>query len=348
MGSSKQYIDIRRIMHLIVGISLLVLAASAAPDHSDSWEEFKEKYNKDYPSDEEETYRSNVWLANVAVIQTHNSEADLGVHTFHLGENELADLTTEEISSYYNGLMIESSPMESSTWVATEPLPTDLPTEVDWRNKSIVTDVKNQLQCGSCWAFSATGSLEGQHALKDKKLVSLSEQNLVDCSQKEGNMGCMGGLMDNAFKYVKINGGIDTEASYPYTAKNGKTCLYNATNSGATLTSWVDVTTGSEADLQKAVATVGPISVAIDASHPKFHFYKKGVYHDPKCSSVHLDHGVLAVGYGTAKLENGKAKDFWLVKNSWGKTWGMDGYINMSRNKKNNCGIATAASYPVV
>merc|ERR1712007_289486 len=181
-------------------------------------------------------------------------------------------------------------------------------------------------------AFSATGSLEGQHALKTGALVSLSEQNLVDCAKKEGNHGCAGGLMDFAFKYVKDNKGIDTEASYPYTAKTGKTCLYNATNSGANLTSWIDIPHKSEADLQKAVGSVGPISVAIDASRPTFHFYKKGVYHDHRCSSSRLDHGVLAVGYGSATQENG----------------GMDGYIQMVRNERNACGIATQASYPVV
>merc|ERR1712184_201291 len=148
-----------------------------------------------------------------------------------------------------------------------------------------------------------------------------------------------GGLMDFAFKYVKDNKGIDTEASYPYKAKTGKKCLYNATNSGANLTSWIDIPHKSEADLQKAVGTWGPISVAIDASRPTFHFYKKGLYHEPDCSSKKLDHGVLAVGYG-GKEEEEKSSiyDYWLVKNSWGKTWGMEGYIKMSRNRKNDCG----------
>jgi len=207
-----------------------------------------------------------------------------------------------------------------------------------------VTPIKNQQQCGSCWAFSATGSMEGAHFKATGKLVSLSEQNLVDCSQPEGNMGCEGGLMDQAFNYTVINKGIDTEASYKYTAMDG-TCKFNASNVGATIKSWTDVASGSEPDLQKAVATVGPVSVAIDASQYTFQLYSSGIYHDDNCSSQFLDHGVLAVGYGSVKT--GAIKDYWLVKNSWGTDWGMKGYIKMSRNNNNNCGIATAASYPV-
>merc|ERR1712080_42692 len=214
-------------MRTFLVLSCVLVAALGHPDYSDSWEEFKEKYSKQYQSDEEETYRATVWEGNVALIQSHNVHADNGDFTFHLGENQFADLTTKEINQFYNGLSIETPVLEHMEEVDVSALPT----EVDWRNKSIVTDIKAQKQCGSCWAFSATGSLEGQHALKTKKLVSLSEQNLVDCSMKQGNLGCMGGLMDNAFKYVKDNKGIDTEASYPYTAKTGK-CLYNATNTG--------------------------------------------------------------------------------------------------------------------
>ena len=173
-------------------------------------------------------------------------------------------------------------------------------------------------------------------------LVSLSEQNLVDCSKKEGDHGCEGGLMDFAFEYVEKNGGIDTEESYPYKGKDGK-CKFTEANVGAKCTGKVDIKKGSEADLQKAVAEVGPISVAIDASSKEFRFYKSGVLNDHKCSSKKLDHGVLAVGYGTLSGD-----DYWLVKNSWGKSWGAKGYIMMSRNKDNQCGIATAASYPLM
>jgi len=206
--------------------------------------------------------------------------------------------------------------------------------------KGAVTGVKNQGQCGSCWSFSATGSMEGVHFIKTGQLISLSEQNLVDCSTAQGNMGCNGGLMDQAFQYVIQNRGIDTEASYPYTATGPNACRFNRANVGATISNFHDIPSGSESALLNAVY-LNPTSVAIDASHQSFQFYNGGVYYEPACSSSQLDHGVLAVGYGTYQ---GAA--FWQVKNSWGSSWGMNGYIMMSRNRNNNCGIATMASYP--
>jgi len=148
--------------------------------------------------------------------------------------------------------------------------------------------------------------------------------------------------MDQAFTYIKENNGVDSESSYPYKGVNGQ-CQFNAANVAANDTGFVDIKSKSEDDLQSAVATVGPISVAIDASHISFQLYKTGVYHSFFCSQTRLDHGVLAVGYG----KDG-SKDYWLVKNSWGPEWGEKGYIMMSRNRSNNCGIATSASYPTV
>nr|ADQ73946.1 cathepsin L [Paralithodes camtschaticus] len=320
-------------------VFLCGLALAAASPTFTSFHQFKVQYGRQYATAQEERYRSSVYDQNMEFIEAHNEQYTNGEVTYMLAINQFGDMTNEEINAVMNGLL----PASESRGVAVLGGRDDtLPAEVDWRTKGAVTPVKDQKACGSCWAFSATGSLEGQHFLKDGKLVSLSEQNLVDCSTKQGDHGCGGGLMDFAFTYIKDNGGIDTEASYPYEATDGK-CQYNPANSGATVTGYVDVEHDSEDALQKAVATIGPISVAIDASRSTFHFYHKGVYYDKECSSTSLDHGVLAVGYGTQD-----GTDYWLVKNSWNITWGNHGFIEMSRNRNNNCGIATQASYPLV
>jgi len=301
------------------------------------WEAYKVLYRKIY--EEDENVRRLAWDANVKLIMDHNIRAELGLHSYTLGLNAYADLTNAEFRLRMNGLRINAtrSPVSERTILG-------LPTAVDWRKEGYVTPVKDQAQCGSCWAFSTTGSVEGQHFKATGKLVSLSEQNLVDCSDYEGNMGCFGGLMDNSFKYIIDNQGIATEDSYPYTGHDGfGICHFSGKTVGATISSFKDVTKGSESALQEAVATVGPVSVAIDAGQPSFQLYKDGVYNEPACSSTELDHGVLAVGYDSL---NGQ--DYWIVKNSWGVSWGQQGYIFMTRNKNNQCGIATESSYPVV
>ncbi|KAF2904124.1 hypothetical protein ILUMI_02047, partial [Ignelater luminosus] len=184
-----------------------------------------------------------------------------------------------------------------------------------------------------------TGALEGQLFIKTGTLTSLSEQNLVDCSGSAGNGGCRGGWPSHAFNYIQQNGGIDTEASYPYEAKDGE-CRYNAQNSGGTDNGAQSVQQSEDA-LKSAVASVGPISIAIN-SHGIVR-YQGGIYDDPSCDAGRLDHAVLVVGYGS---EGGQ--DYWIVKNSWGANYGENGYVRMARNKNNQCGIASAASYPIV
>lgn len=307
---------------------------------------WKLKFAKSYSSPSEEAHRRDVWLQNRKHVLVHNMLADQGIKTYRLGMTFFADLENSEYRSLISRGCLRSFNSSArlhhgSTFLHPTGLG-NLPTTVDWRDKGYVTPVKDQKQCGSCWAFSATGSLEGQHFRKTGKLVSLSEQQLVDCSGDYGNMGCNGGLMDQAFDYIKDNKGIDTEEAYPYEARDGK-CRFDASKVGATCTGYVDIKSGDEDALQEAVATIGPVSVGIDAGHMSFQMYESGVYNEPACSSEDLDHGVLAIGYGS---DGGN--DYWLVKNSWGESWGSKGFIMMSRNKHNQCGIATAASYPLV
>jgi len=301
------------------------------------WQRYKVTHGKVY-NQGEESIRRGIWEDNVQFIETHNKAADRGEHTYWVGENHFADMTVDEFKAKMNGYVMRSEP-HGNFHVPNITKPLDA---VDWRTKGYVTEVKNQAHCGSCWAFSTTGSLEGQHFKKTQKLVSLSEQNLIDCSKREGNKGCKGGLMDNGFEYVKKNNGIDTEESYPYTGKDGLTCKFKEADVGATLASFKDVRKGVT-NLQMAVSEVGPISVAMDAGHQSFQLYKRGIYTERMCSSTKLDHGVLAVGYGTEG-----EKEYWIVKNSWGKVWGQEGYFWLLKSEKNMCGLATQASYPVV
>ncbi|XP_060831397.1 cathepsin L [Bombus pascuorum] len=333
---------------LIVAILATAQAISFFELVNQEWTTFKMKHNKVYKNDIEERFRMKIFMDNKHKIAKHNGNYEMKKVSYKLKMNKYGDMLHHEFVNTLNGfnksintrLRSERLPVGASF---IEPANVVLPKTVDWREHGAVTPVKDQGHCGSCWSFSATGALEGQHFRRTGILIPLSEQNLIDCSGKYGNNGCHGGLMDQAFQYIKDNEGLDTEVTYPYEAENDK-CRYNAANSGACDVGYVDIPHGNEKKLKAAVATIGPVSVAIDASHQSFQFYSEGVYYEPECSSEDLDHGVLAVGYGTD--ENGQ--DYWLVKNSWGETWGDNGYIKMARNKLNHCGIASTASYPLV
>ncbi|XP_069734271.1 cathepsin L2-like [Phaenicophaeus curvirostris] len=328
-----------------VVVLLALLGFSAAPDPAleEAWKGWKSFYAKEYPGEAEAT-RREVWEKNLRRIQQHNWEQSRGQHAFRLAMNHYGDLTDEEFNQHLNGFIPAQREEPMLVFQASAALKT--PAEVDWRAKGYVTPVKDQGRCGSCWAFSATGALEGLVFNRTGKLVVLSEQNLIDCSRKLGNNGCHGGYMTRAFQYVHENGGLNSEHVYPYTATDTSSCRYNPLDRAANCSTISLVAPGSEAALEQAVAAVGPVSVAVDASSFHFHFYKSGIFSSAFCSQ-RVNHGMLAVGYGTSR-EQGRNVSYWILKNSWTEVWGEQGYVRLLKDAGNRCGVASQASFPVL
>ena len=217
----------------------------------------------------------------------------------------------------------------------------------DWVDKGAVTGVKDQGSCGSCWSFSTTGAIEGAYFLKTGELVDFSEQQLVDCSSDYGNNGCSGGLSVNAFDWIKSNGGLCKEEDYPYNAVQNNRCTSCDAVKGSAPTSWFDVES-TDAAMMSALDQQ-PVSIAIEADQSDFQNYSGGVLTTTSCGS-NLDHEVLAVGYGTMEFADHDNVDYYRVKNSWGPSWGDEGYIYLERgnHKDGQCGMLLAASYPVL
>ncbi|KAH1048488.1 hypothetical protein J1N35_039272 [Gossypium stocksii] len=331
-------------LFFVLGIWAFQVSSRSIPEvsMSDKFEQWMASYGRVYQDAFEKDKRFQIFKENVEYIESHNAG-----HTgkkYKLGVNEFTDLTNEEFKSMRNGYKMQRSTIVASSKTSSFRYEnvTAVPSCMDWRSKGAVTNIKDQGQCGCCWAFSAVAAMEGITKLKTGNLVSLSEQELVDCDINGEDEGCSGGLMDDAFEFIISNKGLTTESNYPYQGVDGTCNKKAAANHAAQITGYEDVPSNSESALLKAVANQ-PVSVAIDAGGADFQNYKSGVF-TGECGTS-LDHGVTAVGYG----EDDDGTKYWLVKNSWGTSWGEDGYIRMQRDidaEEGLCGIAMEASYP--
>jgi C1A family cysteine protease len=289
------------------------------------------------------THMLSNFANNDDIIEKHNSNID---NTYTLGHNQFSHMSFDEFKSYVRLGLDERAEETVAEYVLEAPSDLSaLPASVDWSTKGAVTGVKDQGNCGSCWSFSATGALEGAYQIKYGSLVSFSEQNLVSCDTIDS--ACNGGLMDNAFSWTKTNGGLCTETGYPYTSgttgQKGSCTTTCTKNTAVAPKSFTDVAKNSDSALMTALAQQ-PVSIAIQANQPAFQSYKSGVL-TGTCGS-NLDHGVLAVGYGTWT----DGTDYYKVKNSWGTGWGMSGYILIQRGNPQRCGecgiLCGPPSYP--
>jgi len=318
-------------MKLVLALIAVVAFAfvSALPLTEQQYEflftRFVSQYNKEYNTNQFFA-KYNTFKANLNTVIAHNAKG----LSYTMAMNEFGDLTFEEFSSK---LGLKAVKRDFARSLNTANLSSNGETK-DWREDGAVNGVKNQGQCGSCWAFSAVAAIEGANAIQNGKLYDLSESQLVDCSASYGNHGCNGGLMDNAFEYVIANGGLCASKDYPYKPTDGA-CKASSCESAAMISGYKNVKANDEKDLVAAIANT-VVSVAVEANS-NFQFYSSGVFSGPCGKS--LNHGIAAVGYDLS----GSAPHY-IVRNSWGASWGEGGYIRMAHGK-NLCGIAAMASY---
>ncbi|XP_027347327.1 senescence-specific cysteine protease SAG39-like [Abrus precatorius] len=306
---------------------------------SERHEKWMAQYGKVYKDATEKEKRFQIFKKNVQFIESFNAA---GNKSFNLSINKFADLHNEEFKALLNGQKkvhrLETSSGKSFKYDSV----TAIPATMDWRKRGAVTPIKDQGICGSCWAFATVGAIEGIHQITSGELISLSEQELVDCVIGDSN-GCNGGYMEDGFNFITKKGGITSEDYYPYKGANKHCKVKKESEIVAEMKGYEEVPTNNEKALLKAVANQ-PVAVSIEAGESAFQFYSSGIF-TGKCGTD-LDHAVTIVGYG----KSSDGRKYWIVKNSWGTGWGEKGYIRMERDiaaKEGLCGIAMNAAYPI-
>ncbi|XP_078592162.1 pro-cathepsin H-like [Branchiostoma floridae x Branchiostoma japonicum] len=324
----------------VVGFSAILDLSTSVPVASrDDFHLWVKENGKTYQDEKEFERRFEIFLQSAEEVAAHNA----GGHSYELELNKFADMTFEEFRDAYLMTTPQNCSATGEKKARVQSRAGPVPGKKDWRDKpGVVSGVKDQGHCGSCWTFSATGCLESVTAIAFGAPMNLSEQQLVSCAQGFNNHGCEGGLPSQAWEYVKWAQGIESEKDYPYTAKDGK-CMFNTNKTIAYVRDVVNITQGDEDEILKAVGTLNPVSIAYEVV-AGFKLYKKGVYSSKLCrrDQEHVNHAVLVVGYG----EDESGVPYWIVKNSWGPSWGMDGYFLIERNQ-NMCGLAECAAYPL-
>nr|ACG25394.1 thiol protease SEN102 precursor [Zea mays] len=339
----------------------LLLAGTAFSDDTiaipllERFKAWQAEYNRTYATPEEFQQRFMIYSENVRFIKTMN-QLSTG-SSYELGENQFTDLTEEEFKDTYLMKLDEQPPAAEAMGPTVGTMSTagmsngnntgEAPNSVDWRTKGAVTRVKDQQQCGSCWAFATVASIEGVHQIKTGRLVSLSEQEIVDCDRGGNDNGCRGGSPRSAMEWVTRNGGLTTESDYPYVGSQRQCMSGKLGHHAARIRGYQAVQRNNEAELERAVAE-RPVAVFIDASRA-FQFYKSGVFSGP-CDTTTVNHVVTVVGYGSTGSDSGGRK-YWIVKNSWGQGWGENGYVRMARRvraREGMCAIAIEPYYPVM
>ncbi|XP_030441478.2 ervatamin-B-like [Syzygium oleosum] len=311
------------------------------PSATKKFEEWMTRYGRDYKDVAEKAKRLKIFMENLQFVEEFNGAAN---RTYKVGLNKFSDLTNEEFMATYTGYKSPSSTRSNSSQVHSFEYQglNDIPESVDWVKQGAVNPIKYQGQCGSCWSFSTVAAVEAITQIKSGVLPNLSEQQLIDCATNGGNQGCQGGWMDNGFQYIIENQGISSASNYPYTGVDGTCNKQAASVVEAKISNYQDVP-ANEDDMLKAVA-MQPVSVALDASGAEFQNYKGGVFAGP-CGSG-MTHAVAVVGYET----DTDGTKYWLIRNSWGTSWGENGYMRIQRDsgvEGGLCGIALKVSYPV-